>query len=135
MPYIKRKFRTGAATLPTDPGELNYGITLLAIRCVEGEFTTSQFIVETMRMVENYLESRRIPGHYTAFNEVMGVLACVPLELERRLSDTDEHWTMVDKIRREMIAYREMFYLLTVGPYEDGKLESNGDVFPEGWTT
>ncbi len=134
MPYIKQEFRKTAVSLPTCPGELNYAITMLAVRCIEGEFTTSQFIVNVMKLVENYLEMRGW-RNYDTFNEVMGVLACMPLELERRLRDSDEHWAMVDKIRREMNAYRELFYVLTVGPYEDGKIETNGDVFPEGWTT
>ncbi len=134
MPYVKREFRMGAATMPTDSGELNFAITMLAVRCIEGEFTASQFIVDVMKLVENYLELRRY-RNYTTFNEVVGVLACVPLELERRLRDSDEHWAVVVRIKAELDAYRELFYVLTVGPYEDGKLESNGDVFPERWTT
>ena len=68
--------------LPKGPGELNYLIT---------------------REIVNYLGLRLgVVPRYSDYNEVVGVLESVKLEMYRRLVST----------------------------YEDSKIEENGDVFP-----
>lgn len=54
------------------------------------------------RLVDAYLVRRGF--RYTTVNEVVGVLECAKLELYRRLA----------------------------APYEDGKIEANGDVYKSG---
>lgn len=81
MPYVKpadrERLDTGAA--PATAGELNYVIS---------------------RLVDRYL-AQHSPPRYGDFNEVVGVLECVKLELYRRV----------------------------VAPYEDGKKAAYGDVY------
>ena len=80
MPYIKPKFRDTARRNPMGAGELNYNIT---------------------KTVDEYLANNHQPVGYAAYNEVIGVLECVKLELYRRC----------------------------VAPYEDVKCAENGDVY------
>jgi hypothetical protein len=74
MPYIKQN-RRGKS--PENPGELNFAITSVILK---------------------YLGDRPT---YSKFNEVIGALECVKLELYRR----------------------------KVVPYEDIKIKENGDVY------
>lgn len=79
MPYVTRaeRLNVSACNIMTTPGQLNYGIH---------------------KMIEAYF--RQNPRSYTSYNDVIGVLECVKLELYRRL----------------------------VGPYEDTKIVENGDI-------
>ncbi len=130
MPYISQDNRAVAGTSPASPGELSYALMMVAIQCVEGKLNASQFGLEALKSVEDYLEVRGGRNEYTS-NEVMGVLTCVPMELERRLQDNDLSADGVEIVKREMEAYRSLFYALTIAPYEDGRIEIFGDVFPE----
>lgn len=86
MPYIEHRPRAELRALeprvgdrvPSTAGELNYVLA---------------------KHVDLYLS--RVKRGYAAFNEVVGVLECLKLEVYRRL----------------------------VAPYEDEKCEANGDVF------
>ncbi len=83
MPYIPSATRDliekfNAA--PTTPGELNYILS---------------------RLIDEYLGDEDKYLGYARFNEVVGVLECMKLELYRRF----------------------------IGPYEDEKLHENGEVF------
>ena len=80
MPYIhpsKRDYLKGDPR-PEDPGELNYIITLIC---------------------KDYID--RYGECYRTFNDIMGVLEGVKLEMYRRKT----------------------------GPYEDRKIKQNGDVY------
>jgi len=80
MPYIKMNDRKALdeGDWPLDPGSLNYVLT---------------------RTVENYIQA--YGRNYTTFNEVLGVLEAMKLELYRR----------------------------EIAPYENAKLAENGDVY------
>lgn len=54
------------------------------------------------QLINNYLLQFSKPKAYVRFNEVIGALECCKLEIYRRL----------------------------IGPYEDTKVEENGDVYP-----
>ena len=83
MPYIPSDERAAVEEEgPVTPGELNYAITKMV----------SDFL---------YCDPDYSPA-YEDYNEVIGILECVKLEVYRRL----------------------------VGPYEDVKRMANGDVFP-----
>lgn len=80
MPYIKQRRRKEIEKynlIGVVPGELNYNITKLILQYLGGH------------------ES------YTSYNEVIGVLECIKLELYRRV----------------------------IAPHEDKKKEENGDVY------
>ncbi|KKN22756.1 hypothetical protein LCGC14_0911920 [marine sediment metagenome] len=84
MPYIPPRDRAmldNGLRKPVTPGELNYRIT--------------QFI----------LDYAGDDPTYSVYNEVVGVLECVKLELYRR----------------------------EIASYEDKKKEENGDVYPRRW--
>ena len=84
MPYIKDKRRreqlvgSGILAIPKNAGELNYKITMVC---------------------KQYLEDKG--ESYQTYNDILGVLAAVPLELYRR----------------------------KIAPYEDKKIKENGDVY------
>lgn len=87
MPYIDYDRRsafncTGGCEreCPMTPGELNYVLT---------------------DCVTDYLFDKPVEAHYADYNEVIGVLECMKLELYRRM----------------------------VAPYEDVKCRENGDVY------
>lgn len=130
MPYINQLDRAQAKDHPATSGELNFCITTKAIQCISGEVTASTFSVEVMKVIENYLETVG-PRSYENFNDVMGVLDCIPRELDRRLTTKYQtgRWLVVEELK----AMAMLFYALTMAPYEDGKIAANGDVFPEGW--
>lgn len=77
MPYIKKEDRTRARFVPEAPGELNFALTAMILR---------------------YLGDN--PG-YTRFNDVLGVLSAISMELNRRM----------------------------IVPYEEKKIKENGDVY------
>ena len=83
MPYIKQSVREKidyGENIATYPGELNYLITTLCLR---------------------YMKNLSPSTSYNLYNEVIGVLECVKLEMYRR----------------------------AVAPYEDEKIKENGDVY------
>lgn len=80
MPYLPEARREFVdATGPVSAGDLNYEITSLCDRYLDGRVD------------------------YEAVNKVIGVLECAKLEFYRRIA----------------------------GPYEDTKIEQNGDVYSE----
>ncbi len=133
MPYIKQEYRETAMDTPASVGQLNYAMTVRAIAFVEGRVTASEFGTYLMMLVENYLEV--VGRTYQSFNDVMGVLACVPRELERRLREDFGAPNRVRRFKEEVLAMSDIFYVLSVAPYEDGKIEDNGDVFPKDMVT
>lgn len=80
MPYIESYRRQHARTYPDNSGELNYAITI---------------------MLQDYMQRTNGHPNYDMFNEVVGVLECVKLELYRRV----------------------------ISEYEDTKNRSNGEVY------
>ena len=77
MPYINKADRDGQEPICGSPGKLNFYITEIILRYLGPD------------------------PHYNDFNEVIGVLESVKLELYRR----------------------------AIAPYEDQKMEENGDVY------
>lgn len=92
MPYIKQERREGPfglgfdGNIPDNAGELNYVLSQVVWQ-----------YLEWYRGAEDRLDKEC----YQAYNDVIGVLECLKLEVYRRL----------------------------VAPYEDEKCEQNGDVF------
>jgi len=62
------------------------------------------------------------PPKYFRFNRAMGVLACMSKEFERRT------WSLISGSQNIIKELTDEFYKEKVGPYEDKKIEENGDL-------
>lgn len=93
MPYIDPKMRV-------EYEGVIQGVTAEFLRCFTGAPAGELNYVLT-RIVEGWLEANGLPNNYADYNEAMGVLECMKLELYRRV----------------------------VAQYEDKKMQENGDVY------
>ena len=80
---------------------LDYSIESLAIRISTYDEIAGRFNYSISRMIDIILGQRGL--NYANVNEIVGALECIKLELYRRIAS----------------------------PYEDKKIEENGDVFNE----
>ncbi len=111
MPYIvpSRRIALDNGDAPAAAGELNYVITkkLLAEAPVR----------EIRALVDAYVAARGLS--YSVANDVVGALGCARREFKRR--------QRIDLTFLRDIADR--FYDGVVAPYEDKKIQENGDVY------
>jgi hypothetical protein len=124
MPYIKPEDRfelkTGIKTITT-PGELNY--------CITSDILIGEATKESIReQIDTYLSSKD-SVRYEDLNAVLGVVAAVIGERCRRdlkssAVELRDFAIWLGKIANE-------FYDEVVAPYEDKKIEENGDL--EEW--
>lgn len=120
MPYIKQERRWLMATdhPPEDEGELNYCLTWHMIHTPNGGFLEAAFD----REIEAYLSVR--PESYARYNEVVGALECCRREYRRRSVAAD------GQDREDALsAALTRLYAEKIAPYEDTKIEQNGDVY------
>ena len=118
MPYITPEERKQLflGKKPSTPGQLNYVITLLALKLKDYPVDLRRGIRDA---ILEYLGGR---ASYTLFNGVMGVLECARLEYVRRAG-----WDVY--IDDAFDSFEKRFYSEFIAPYEDKKKEENGDVF------
>lgn len=132
MPYIAPEDYETAAASPEKPGELNYAITMKAIEYLEGGagITDVDFYKTTTQLVTEYLD--RVGMSYTNANAVIGVLDCAGRELKRRVTVPDRPDVDARKERalKKLKSVADILYSGTLSPYEDEKIEENGDVYP-----
>lgn len=129
MPYIKSEDYERASKEPAVPGELNYAITMKAIAYIRGDIASSDgFAIDATVLCEEYLQ--RVGLTYTNGNAVMGVLSCALRELTRRFMENPEVDPLIDRIGNEIRQIEDHVYNDLIAPYEDTKIEENGDVFP-----
>lgn len=118
MPYVKQEARYALdhGGLPTTPGELNYVITKIAIK-------RRNFLIDMRREIRDavlsYIGDK---ASYTLFNEVMGVLECARFEYLRRVG-----WDPF--INATFVELKDWLYGGMIAPYEDKKIQENGDVY------
>lgn len=121
MPYIVKERRVAmtADQRAENAGELNFRLTVHMIH-----MPLSALEAALEREIEEYLSVR--PESYALYNEVVGALDCCRREfLRRRGADTWE-----DFRREERLSYvTHRLYMEKIAPYEDTKIEQNGDVF------
>lgn len=130
MPYIKAADYERAATEPSVPGELNYAVTLKAIDYIRNpELGSADFYKAAWELVRDYLN--HVGLSYTNGNAVMGALDCVGREVKRRLADNPEADPLVHNILHELGILRDFVYDDLIAPYEQEKIEENGDVYPQ----
>lgn len=127
MPYINPSDYARASALATVPGELNYAMTLTAIKYMAGQIDMEQLKADCQGLVDGYLN--RVGISYTNYNNVIGALVCCGFELARRMSQTKfERYAAEAQLVLNRIAF-DLYHTRTI-PYENQKIEENGDVFP-----
>lgn len=127
MPYIKREDYQRAYSEAAVPGELNFALTSDAIDFFQGKFSLHNFEDIAWGHVNGYLDNNGTS--YTNYNNVIGALVCCGFELSRRLDGTPYMEAAQDaQLTLNRIAFR-LYHDATI-PYEDTKIEENGDVFP-----
>lgn len=141
MPYLTadRKRQLRHDPTPETAGDLTYLITdaLLKRSSTEG-------LVEAFdRFIETYLLQR--PLRFERFAAVLGSLDAARREYARRnpggtWSDSrgrlhsnyiPNSWIPASAVLHFLEAYAAHFYDEHVAPYEDDKIEQNGDVYPQ----
>lgn len=120
MPYISQSDRhpldTGLRS-PLNPGELNYCLTKTVI---DGMDDSALLYGKLRAVCDAYLALKGT--RYSYINDIVGALTCAKLEFVRRTG-----------IRRfndlfDMVAWD--LYHAVGAPYEDAKINENGDVYP-----
>lgn len=127
MPYIQEKEKQELVHdgRPTQTvGELTYILTWHALQ----DYTQAgdDFAIEALsNEVSIYLEYHKRRGNYNyaLLCGVIGSLTCAALEYRRRRPDS---YLPADEALREVAS---SFYSKVVAPYEDQKIQQNGDVY------
>jgi len=127
MPYITQRARFELIEKGEGPhhaGELNYLITMTIVNGVRDNVQTVLVMEKIKTLVEIYIGQKG--RRYKIFNEVVGVLECAKLELVRRgkLHPNSTAWAtdLLDEVKKAL-------YTTNIAPYEDKKIEENGDVY------
>lgn len=130
MPYIKQDDYARALETPSAPGELNFAITRKAIEyLVNPEKSDVDFYGQALDLCNGYIEREGLS--YTTLNAVIGVLYCAGRELVRRMADNPEADELVQRAVKKLDSIADILYDGVLAPYEDEKIDENGDVYPE----
>lgn len=129
MPYISQERRDQLRTVrfdnperhkPQTPGELNYLVTNAMLTSVsEKELKDNMNGLIMLYQAGN-------PKNYQTFNDIFGAFVMAQIEYERR-TGVELDWS----VRMVMNGALLHLYDDVIGPYEDRKIEENGDVYPE----
>lgn len=117
MPYVsqqQRRILADPEAVPQGAGELNYRIAVILRDNAERPWGYRRGLVQ--QEIDRFLAHGR---SYQAFNDVIGVLKCAALELQRRGK----------KGAPLLIGILHDLYESEVAPYEDEKILENGDVW------
>jgi hypothetical protein len=124
MPYVDKltKRELDAGAVASTVGELTYCVTMQGIRLGNNPLLYSAVMEE----INAYLLGKREDGYdanYALLCGVVGSLECARREFQRRRPD--DHLTFDEAVEDALAD----FYDNVVAPYEDTKIEQNGDVF------
>jgi threonine dehydratase len=116
MPYITQTARQVIADggPVTTAGELNYAITA---HFLDKSIGVDEAFVQIEDEIKKYIAYRGVS--YGAINDVVGALECSRREVKRRRG--------IDVVWFSRIANE--FYDAIAAPYEDQKIQQNGDVY------
>ena len=128
MPYIPKERRDAAYFHPVNAGELNYAITMRLIEETQFDFNRSWFSIQLWKLLNDYWNNHG--QNYQAINDCSGAMHEAVAEFERRIKNAK--W--VYNTRIIALTVMDDFRKRTVEAYEDGKIQTNGDVYPEGMT-
>lgn len=125
MPYLTEAEKTALADPKSEPvtaGQLTYLLTSVLIDIETMQIGTLQ----REKLYKGFDKAiKRYKGHrelrYADYAAIMGSLANTLHEYARR-----RDFRFADTIRE----YMRKFYIVHVAPYEDMKIEENGDCFP-----
>lgn len=120
MPYLakdRKQYIDGGGQVVTE-GDLTYVLTRACLNaCDIGPFLENALNAECGA----YLENGR--NNYATRCQIMGALECARREFRRRRPDS---YLMINAAISEV---QRRFYDEIIAPYEDSKIEFNGDVF------
>jgi hypothetical protein len=122
MPYLSKKRKDelkDEKRLYTTAGDLTYGLTVLMIAAGKDEKIELNFLSE----VERFTAKR--PESFAMYAVVLGSLIAAEEEFERRVQSSEAS----EDILNCLTLFRTEYYSEYVAPYEDKKIEENGDVF------
>jgi hypothetical protein len=118
MPYIDQIARTELDSGQRDPrncGELNYKITMMALKRPSLE----EFKQSVWNQITAYADPDEL--RYQIINDVIGALIGSAEELNRRNPQLDRYIQTLRFLARK-------FYVEVAAPYEDLKMRENGDL-------
>lgn len=129
MPYLKAERKQGLdnGLLPTTTGDLTYVFT----RALLGDPNEASLTEALEAGIDRYFARRQI--NYGLLCDVMGTLTCAGCEYERRSGTLINRPSDADYVRETLTSLRQFiqsFYAHVIAPYEDTKIEQNGDVYP-----
>lgn len=120
MPYIVQERRAiiDAGAVPDNCGELNYAITMTCLRHGHGGMIPLRDKI--MFLISAFIAT---PGfNYQRINDVLGACDGAARELDRRCRRGSAETQL---LIRECA---KRFYDAAAAPYEDGKIQANGDL-------
>lgn len=131
MPYLEEydKFRIGRGGLLMSAGDLTYALTKALLDSDPNNAYTSAWQAVSAT-VDRFIESLAEVGakvRYADYATILGCLDSTWREYSRRMP-----WSEGTKANRIWAVrdFAEHFYDNVVAPYEDTKIEENGDVYP-----
>ena len=142
MPYLEqhRKAALALGVLPETPGDLNYLLTHAALD-YSRDRNMHQFEYKMGQYVGQFIEANGGES-YTNYNNAIGAMLCCKMEWERRAPETVlrqaasawERYTLERDVLTEVSSTLDIciraLYEHRIAPYEDTKIEQNGDVYP-----
>jgi len=130
MPYIDQDARDRLESNhfhPRTPGELTYLITQSMLNSTGGH---ADLKAEIHKHVSHYIG---VFGHsFGTYNAIMGSLCCAHEEYRRRggwCATTFKPLKLPEWRLRPVLDYSVEFYDSVVAPYEEKKIDENGDVY------
>lgn len=124
MPYIDKTSKDRLYADGQDAGTVGELTYLFSLHCINADRQQDYtFLVDTLRLeIVKYLDANG-PTNYALLNGVVGSLECARREHRRRRPDS---YLPADEALSETLTE---FYNGIVAPYEDTKIEQNGDVY------
>jgi hypothetical protein len=124
VPYIApaRRTKIDSGDPPENGGELNYLITITAIKTAKDfRFYQHDTLYDALwKICNDYLD--REGNAYAVYNACIGALACARIEYKRR---GGSYYQVVNDVIGWVI---DNLYASRIAPYEDRKIAENGDI-------
>lgn len=133
MPYLdktRKQYLDTGGRIET-PGDLTYMLTVALLRSHPSDpGRTFEVYADAHRRIEAtvevYMTELGYQIRYADFAVILGCLDSARREFVRRARRDGRFGYRVQAIRN----FTDRFYREVVAPYEDGKIEQNGDVYP-----
>lgn len=124
MPYVNQEAKEDLHYLqPRNAGELTYKFVQHAL----SDNHYSDKYNDIMYSAKLYQENKMVMS-FQVHADVLGALTAARLEIMRRLDCCSTSHGVVADAKWALERATDDYYTNLVGPYEDGKIKSNGDV-------